>query len=70
MASKAVQKAYAKQQRLRKLTTLELEGDAATRQAIRKVKKSFNDYWTNREPRSLGGFFDHKKARAIKRGAA
>ena len=69
MASKAVQKAHARFQRINKLTELELAGDAAQRQAIRKIKKALSDRWTNREPKSLAGFFDQKKARAVKRSA-
>ena len=40
--------------------------------AARKIKKAMQGSWTKRSPSesSLFGFFDQKKAREIKRGAA
>lgn len=68
MANKAVARAYAKFQRMNKLTDLELSGDDEAR-AARKMKKAMSDTWTKRESKNIRGFFDQKAARAIKRGA-
>ena len=68
MANKAVAKAYAKFQRMNKLTALEMSGDDEAR-AARKMKKAMSDTWTKRESKNIRGFFDQKKARAVKRGA-
>lgn len=68
MANKAVVRAYAKFQRMNKLTDLELSGDDEAR-AARKMKKAMSDTWTKRESKNIRGFFDQKAARAIKRGA-
>lgn len=68
MANKALAKAYAKFQRMNKLTALEMSGDDEAR-AARKMKKAMSDSWTKRESKNIRGFFDAKKARAIKRGA-
>lgn len=68
MANKALAKAYAKFQRLNKLTDLELSGDDEAR-AARKMKKAMSDTWTKRESKNVRGFFDQKMAREIKRGA-
>lgn len=68
MANKAVAKAYAKFQRMNKLTALEMSGDDEAR-AARKMKKAMSDTWTKRESKTIRGFFDQKKARAVKRGA-
>ena len=68
MANKAVAKAYAKFQRMNKLTALEMSGDDEAR-AARKIKKAMSDTWVKRESKNIRGFFDQKKARAVKRGA-
>lgn len=68
MTNKALAKAYAKFQRLNKLTDLELSGDDEAR-AARKMKKAMSDTWTKRESKNVRGFFDQKMAREIKRGA-
>lgn len=69
MANKALAKAYAKFQRLNKLTYMELYGDDEAR-AARKMKKAMSDTWTKRDSKNIRGFFDQKKAREMKRGAA
>ena len=67
MANKALAKAYAKFQRMNKLTALEMSGDDDAR-AARKMKQAMSDTWTKRESKNVRGFFDQKKAREIKRG--
>lgn len=54
--------------RVTKLNTLIDAGDASAR----KIKKAMQGSWTKRNPSesSLSGFFDQKKARAMKRSAA
>lgn len=61
---KRLQRAAAKVAHLNNLID---EGDAAAR----KAKKMLQGSWTKREPSQskLYGFFDQKKARAMKRGA-
>ena len=38
--------------------------------AARRVKKQANDHWTKRKSNNVAGFYDQKKARDMKRGAA
>lgn len=69
MASKAVLVARAK---FSKLAVLNAEIDAGgfVSMAARRTKSKMSEHWTKRRSNNTAGFFDHKKARAIKRGAA
>jgi hypothetical protein len=69
MASKAVKVARAK---FDKLAALNADQDVGGHigMAARKAKSSMNDSWRNRKSNNVSGFYDQKKAREIKRGAA
>lgn len=68
MASKAMQVARAK---FDKLAALNADQDAGGHvgMAARRAKARMSDRWLNRKSNNTAGFFDQKKARAIKRGA-
>ena len=68
MASKAVKVARAKFDKLASLNAaIDVGGHIGM--AARKAKTKMNDTWRNRKSNNVNGFFDQKKARAIKRGA-
>jgi hypothetical protein len=68
MASKAVKVARAKFDKLAALNADIDVGDHIGVSAL-KAKSKMNDTWRNRKSNNVRGFFDQKKARAIKRGA-
>ena len=68
MASKAVKVARAKFDKLALLNAdMDVGGDIGM--SARKAKTLLSDRWFNRKSNNTKGFFDQKKARAIKRGA-
>lgn len=68
MASKAVKVARAKFDKLAALNAdMDVGGFVAS--AARREKAKLADSWRNRKSNNVAGFFDRKKARAIKRGA-
>lgn len=64
-------KRYAAQRKFDKLAALNAAIDAGgfAGMGARKAKTKMNDSWRNRTSHNVKGFFDAKKARAIKRGA-
>lgn len=68
MASKAVKVARAKFDKLASLNA-DVAVGGHIGMAARKAKTKMNDSWRNRTSNNVKGFFDAKKARAIKRGA-
>jgi hypothetical protein len=69
MASKAVKVARAKFDKLASLNA-DMDVGGHIGMAARKAKTKMNDSWRNRTSHNVKGFFDAKKARAIKRGVA
>lgn len=69
MASKAVKVARAKFDKLASLNA-DIDVGGYIGMAAHKAKSKMNDTWRNRKSNNVAGFFDHRKARAIKRGAA
>lgn len=68
MASKAMQRARAKFDKLKSLNADQDVGGHIG-MAARKAKSSMNDTWHKRKSNNTTGFFDKNKAREIKRGA-
>lgn len=64
-------KRYAAQRKFDKLAALNAEIDAGgfAGMGARRTKKAMQDSWVKRSSANTYGFFDQKKARAIKRGA-
>ena len=64
-------KRYAAQRKFDKLASLNADIDVGGHigMAARKVKAKMNDTWRNRKSNNVAGFFNQKKARAVKRGA-
>lgn len=64
-------KRYAAQRKFDKLAALNEAIDAGgfAGMGARRAKTRMNDSWVKRSSRNVTGFFDQKKARAIKRGA-
>lgn len=53
--------------RIAKLNAM-IDGDCPhDKQGARKAKKALSDKWFNRSSGNVSGFFDQKKARAMKR---
>lgn len=68
MASKAVKVARVKFDRLAALNA-DMDVGGHIGMAARKAKAKMNDTWRDRKSNNVAGFFDQKKARAVKRGA-
>ena len=68
MASKAVKVARAKFDKLASLNA-DMDVGGHIGMTARRAKAKMNDTWRDRMSNNVNGFFDQKKARAIKRGA-
>ena len=69
MASKAVKVARANFDKLASLNA-DMDVGGHIGMAARKAKTKMNDSWRNRTSNNVKGFYDSKKARAVKLGAA
>lgn len=65
-------KKYASQRKFDKLAALNADIDAGgfAGMGARRAKTKMNDSWGKRSSMNVAGFFDQKKAREMKRGAA
>ena len=66
MANKKVQKAFRKFEMIAALND-DIQQGGHIAAAARKRKKTLSDTWTKRDSRNIGGMFDAKAARAMKR---
>lgn len=64
-------KKYASRRKFDKLAALNAAIDAGgfAGMGARRTKTKMNDSWVKRSSMNVAGFFDQKKARAMKRGA-
>lgn len=69
MASKLAKRCAAKFKKLAALND-DMDVGGHVGMAARKAKTMMNDTWSKRRSNNVSGFFDQKKARAIKRGEA